>query len=268
MTSEDSSLTLPTIDLAPVDDSPFCDILLGLASKAGRSEALVSRLLQATLRRSDRWISGPCNPWKYGVRKRHRLAIDYLLDHKHVWQPDIDLVWGPSVHGVRCTPIHAVELKHFALTKDRGRIIPKTRRGEGFYAGVGEALALTACGVDTISLWHVFQPPAQHWVALDGDAWDRAIDDYSEFCAAYTGKLSGLIMSLGLPIGYQCAGLMIGQDSDNEPIKASFFPLPASDVVAPVNPVRDSEHAQMARRHLMNILKVRADPAQDAIQSE
>ncbi len=152
--------------------------------------------------------------------------------------------------------VNAIELKLFALTPDRGKTIPKTRQGVGFYAGLDEALALTAYGVDTVSLWHIFQLPTHYWVTLDQPAWDRATDDYMEYAKAYAGKLSGLIMALNLPLGYQCTGLIAGCDAGEPRIQLHLMPLPDCTIAPPINPIRDSIHPKVTRQHLLSILGV------------
>ncbi len=182
--------------------------------------------------------------------------MDYLLADRHIWQPDIDMIWGPTFGSVRLSPIHAIELKHFALVSDRDKFIPKTRQKQGFYAGLDEALALTLCGVDTASLWHVFQLPWEHWRTLKEASWEQATDNYTEYCAAYAGKIGGLIKAFQLPIGYQCAGLLLDRGGDGSLREVHLVPAPDCSVTPPPNPIRYNADPLKARRRLIEMLDV------------
>lgn len=236
--------------------SPHRELLTALADPGRTTERQVSKFLQALLQSPDRWLQGPVTPWQFMSGQRRQSAMHYLLTDRHVWQPDIDLIWGPTSGHARLTPIHAIELKHFALVSDRGKLIPKTRQKQGFYAGLDEALALTLMGVDTASLWHVFHLPWHHWRTLEDADQEQATDDYTEYCAAYAGKLGGLIKALRLPIGYQCAGLLIDRAHDGSLREVHLIPTPDCSVAPPWNPLRYNDDPLKARRRLVEMLRL------------
>ncbi len=249
-------LEIPPLRVTNVEESPHRDLLKALAGPGGPTESQVSKLLQALLYSPDRWLEGPITPLRFRPGRARQSAMDYLSADRHVWQPDIDLLWGPTFGSVKLGPMHAIELKHFALVSDRDKVIPKTRQKQGFYAGLDEALALTLTGVDSASLWHIFQLPWHYWRLLEDGDWEQATNGYTEFSGAYGGKLAGLIGALGLPIGYQRAGLLVDRDNDGSPREIILVPEPEGALLAPPNPLRHRRDPLLARQRLVGMLNI------------
>lgn len=249
-------LAIPSFKATNIDESPHQGLLRALAKPGGPTESQVSKLLQALLQSPTRWLQGPVTPWQFAAGSPRQSAMQYLVADRHVWQPDIDMIWGPTFGRVKLSPIHAIELKHFALVTDRDKYIPKTRQKQGFYAGLDEAIALTLTGVDTVSLWQVFQLPWHHWRTLEEAQSEQASDNYTDYSAAYVGKLGGLIKALGLPIGYQCAGLLIDRTEDGTWREVHLIPVPDCSVVPPLNPIRGSPDPSLARQRLLEMLHI------------
>lgn len=90
--------------------------------------------------------------------------------------------------------------------------MPRTSRRDGYYAGIGQALALTVCGLDFVILWHVFVAPTEEWQwALfqgrrEADV-DEIIDGICDSTAGYPTYVKALIERYELPIGYIPLGL-------------------------------------------------------------
>jgi hypothetical protein len=249
-------LQIPPLAVTRIEESPHQKLLSALGRHGGPTESHVSKLLQALLRSADRWLQGPVSPWQFAPGLSRQSVMHYLQTDRHIWQPDIDLISGPMPSSERHGPMHAIELKHFALVSDRGNLIPKTRQKQGFYAGLDEALALTLTGVDCVSLWQVFQLPWGHWQVLEDDASEQAISDYIEYSAAYMGKVGGLIKALSLPLGYQCAGLLVDRADDGSVREVHLVPAPDCSVPPSANPIRYNDDPVKARRRLVRLLNV------------
>ena len=249
-------LQIPALAVTNIEESPHRKLLEAFANPSGPTESRVSKLLQALVQSPDRWMQGPVTPWRFTSGPRRQSSMEYLAVDRHVWQPDIDLMWGPTFGSVKLSPIHAIELKHFALVNDRGRFIPKTRQKQGFYAGLDEALALTLMGFDTVSLWQVFQLPWDHWRSLEEAQSEQASDNYTDYTAAYAGKISGLIKAHPLQLGYQCAGLLVDRSDDGSVREVHLIPAQACSVIPALNPQRYSRDPLLARQRLVGMLNI------------
>ena len=159
-------------------------------TKPGRAKFLLGDVVREMVDAKEIWVETEVNLWH--LREHGKwVPTDYL----HPFQPDIDMLCGPIANGERSAPISAVELKLFTNKGGRFPVIPKTRSGEGFYAGIDQALALLLNGVDYSWLWHVFLIPYQRWDSSSKteQEFDRLLNQHFEWYSAYTGVMGGCL---------------------------------------------------------------------------
>ena len=194
-------------------------------------KSLLGDVVREIVDANEVWIETEVNLWKLR-ESRKWIPTDYL----HPFEPDIDILCGPVVNGERSNPINAVELKLFTHKEGRYPVIPKTRTGEGFYAGIGQALALLLNGVDYSWLWQVFLVPYKRWDSLSEteEQFDHLLNQHVEWYSAYKGVMEGLLGVLSLPIGYRTFALFL---PDEDAGKGFLMYQPQKSRAAPRNPI-------------------------------
>lgn len=145
---------------------------------------------------SDCWIEANFNMGNLLNQRKHLLGESEGYIHP---LQEIDIIFGPMADDIKKTPITAVEAKLF----QRGGI-PKTARGEGFYAGVGQAIGLLFQGVDFVELWHFF--------LFLPDEEKLAEERFITGAGSYTVYIDSLIKVLKLPIGYWYFTVTLNED--------------------------------------------------------
>jgi len=225
-----------------------------LSSPSSRCELILTEFIKGVMEREyagKYWVETEVNLWKLLPERRRKTGPELMKDLKHLLQPDIDLLYGPIASGRKKTPMHAVEIKYFGEIK--ARAIPKTRQGEGFYAGLNQALALLLYGVDTVELWHFFHLPYQEWVKFEEyeDFWPRKLeDDFGEFSGAYSAFVKVLIDMFGLPLGYRNIGVI------TEGSELSLIPLEKLDILPKPNPFRGRKTSERMREVILQGLRI------------
>jgi len=91
------------------------------------------------------------------------------------------------------------------------RVNPEGYSMGGFYSGLGQALSLVSMGVDYVYLWHVFDIPQD--IYEDGrDSADQTAD-HVEVLNVYTDKITRILDTHDLPVGYFAHGVATGFDN-------------------------------------------------------
>ena len=179
----------------------------------------------------EQWIKIDFN--LYNILGCREKEFDEFEGYIHPLQPDIDLLFGPLVDNVRKTPLNAVEIKLF-----RDKTPPKTGGKEGFYAGLGQTLALLFHGIEYVELWHFFLNPPSENVT------------YDMYTGSYSAYVNSLIKNLNLPIGYLCFSVHLNEDC----IKINYN---KRDHIFPQkNPFLNSTDSLKIRRLIKNFLEI------------
>jgi hypothetical protein len=180
-----------------------------------RESTVVRALLECGLLHGRLWGKTRVNPWALMPKDKSKQVGEIKLEACHPLQPDIDLLIGHLDSGKCCTPLYGNEFKVFRYPRTKtGEIcqVPRTSRKDGYYAGIGQALALTVCGLDFVILWHVFVTPTEDWQwALfqgrrEADI-GETIGGIGASTAIYPVYVKALIERCELPIGYIPLGL-------------------------------------------------------------
>ena len=187
--------------------------ITNLGRRGIKEKRHVCPLLKALLARKGYWVEMNVSPWKL-LSGLYATPTDILKEFRHPLQPDIDIFYGPMQNGERLTPLLAFEVKVFPHLKGRPKVIPKTKRMQGFYAGLDQAMALYTFGIDYASLCHVFVLPLDIWDQLkeDNSLLDKLVDEHSEWSISYMQFMCGIIGYHGLQIGYVPIAITISED--------------------------------------------------------
>lgn len=173
----------------------------------------VVNFFKLLLLRKGQWVQTKVNLWEV-------VPADYdftqtLWDFAHPLQPDIDILSGPLRKRERGTPLTGMEVKLLRTEKRGKAVIPKTRDGRGFYAGLEEALTLYDFGLDYVTLVQFFIPRLSLWsqeqdiLALYQDL----LIQYDEWRGTYVGILKAIIKKYHLPLGYFYCDIVVTKDA-------------------------------------------------------
>nr|QNT35636.1 hypothetical protein BFFPPMPJ_00041 [uncultured Methanosarcinales archaeon] len=149
---------------------------------------------------SDCWIEANFNMGNLLSQRKHLLGESEGYIHP---LQEIDILFGPMTDGIKKTPITAVEAKLFRNTGTPKSGIPKAF-GEGFHAGIGQAIGLLVQGVDFVELWHFFLLLPEEG-GLREERFIRGAGSYSVY-------IDRLIKILKLPIGYWYFTVTLNED--------------------------------------------------------
>ena len=180
-----------------------------------REPTIVKAVLENGLLNGPIWGKMRVNPWTLMPKDGSKQVGEIKRKARHPLQPDIDLLIGHLDAGKRCTPLYGNEFKVFRHPRTKtGEIsqVPRTSRRDGYYAGIGQALALTVCGLDFVILWHVFVAPMEDWQWALFQRRRKAevneiLDGICDSTASYPVYVKALIEHYELPIGYIPLGL-------------------------------------------------------------
>jgi len=175
-----------------------------------RESTVVTGLLKCGLLNGPLWAKTRVNPWSLVSKDESKQVGEIKRAACHPLQPDIDLLIGHLDAGKRRTPLYGNEFKVFRHPPTKaGEIsqVPRTSKRDGYYAGIGQALALTVCGLDFVILWHVFVAPTEKWQwtlyeSLEEAEVDAIINGTADSMAGYPVYAKALIERYELPIGY------------------------------------------------------------------
>ncbi|GEM_PF-4023141 len=167
-----------------------------------------AKLIKSSLleRNKNLRIEVNLNPWDL-AKAIHRNEWE-IIDEYGVLQPDIDILCCEKGNTFQLT---GVEIKVFRLRYRRTRDIRKSlllprAEGKGYYAGLEQALALLAYGLDMAYLWHVFLIPYE---ALKDYDKPKLFDIFANNVGRYSDTILKIIEHLNLPIGYLSSGIII-----------------------------------------------------------
>ena len=149
---------------------------------------------------SDCWIEANFNMGNLLNQRKHLLGESEGYIHP---LQEIDIIFGPMTDGIKKTPITAVEAKLFRNTGTPKSGIPKAF-GEGFHAGIGQAIGLLVQGVDFVELWHFF-------LLLPEEGGLRE-ERFIKGAGSYSVYIDSLIKILKLPIGYRYFTISLNED--------------------------------------------------------
>jgi hypothetical protein len=165
------------------------------------------------LMRSGQWVETKVNLWE--VVPANYDFTQTLWDFAHPLQPDIDILSGPVRKRERGTPLTGMEVKLLRTEKRGKAVIPKTRDGRGFYAGLEEALTLYDFGLDYVTLVQFFIPRLSLWSQEQNmlAPYRDLLIQYDEWRGTYAGILRAIIKKYHLPLGYFCCDIVVTKDA-------------------------------------------------------
>ncbi|MEZ3145765.1 hypothetical protein [Halobaculum sp. MBLA0143] len=175
------------------------------------TESTLVRGLAQRLRDREVWARQEVNLWElvrvsYGRARPDEIAEQF----GHLLQPDVDLLYCETADGSRESPLAAAEVKYFSAQTGDGGVMPKLADGDGFYAGLGQAMSLLSMGVSYVTLVHFVHFHPELWSDRDDS---EHLAAHHEVTQTYADNVCQLIDAFDLPIGYVAAGVRPATDS-------------------------------------------------------
>lgn len=185
-----------------------------------REDTIVDGLTDVLRENYPVWVEREVNLWELNEGETDLWKPEEIIEHYgHPLQPDIDVLYGPERDGERRGPLVGIEVKHFSYRSGTGNVLPKTRlvprvpdemdeseweSDGGYYTGLDQAMALLQMGLDYVVLVHLVDYADDLWeYAEDEEAFH---DAYRDVTKLYSRKVTTLIDTFQLPIGYVAAG--------------------------------------------------------------
>ncbi|THE66713.1 hypothetical protein D8Y22_00890 [Salinadaptatus halalkaliphilus] len=184
-------------DHAPPDNVQEANIVSGIIGRLREDESV--------------WARREVNLWEMIEVLDGRQRPDAVgKQYQHPIQPDIDLLYCETDGATQQSPLVAVEAKHFAKQTGDGRVMPKLRSNDGFYAGLGQALSLLLMGVEYVFLAHFVSFHPDYW---NGENQNDLMTAHRTVTNLYARSICRLIDAFDLPIGYIAAGTRPAADA-------------------------------------------------------
>jgi len=187
---------------------------------APTEHTIVESLTAAVSDRAELWADSEVDLWSANATHKGRAVPPQqaVREFGHPLQPDIDVLVGRLEDDTRQPPLVGMEVKYFGKYNGISghKLLPKRVNPEGysmggFYSGLGQALSLVSMGVDYVYLWHVFDIPRD--IYEDGrDSADQTAD-HVEVLNVYTDKITRILDTHDLPVGYFAHGVATGFDN-------------------------------------------------------